>query len=132
VLSAETGYCFAKSHLLAALLRANNIPTGLCYQRLSLSDSGAPYCLHGLNSIYLDGIGWYRVDARGNKPGIDAQFLPPVEKLAFSIQSPEEIDFRQVLVRPLDDVTAVLTKYDNYQEVNEHLPDATKLPVLEG
>lgn len=28
----STGYCYAKSHLLAALLRANNIPAGLCYQ----------------------------------------------------------------------------------------------------
>lgn len=34
VLAEGTGWCFAKSHLLAALLRANNIPTGLCYQRL--------------------------------------------------------------------------------------------------
>ena len=34
VLAHGTGWCFAKSHLLAALLRANGIPTGLCYQRL--------------------------------------------------------------------------------------------------
>jgi transglutaminase-like putative cysteine protease len=30
VLQYQTGYCFAKSHLLAALLRANRIPTGFC------------------------------------------------------------------------------------------------------
>ena len=47
VLKHKTGYCYAKSHLLAALLRANNIPTGLCYQRLSIDDKGAPYSLHG-------------------------------------------------------------------------------------
>ncbi|PCI13545.1 MAG: Cro/Cl family transcriptional regulator, partial [Thiotrichales bacterium] len=35
VLQHKTGYCYAKSHLLAALLRANGIPAGLCYQRLS-------------------------------------------------------------------------------------------------
>jgi len=34
VLIHGTGYCYAKSHLLAALLRANQIPAGLCYQRL--------------------------------------------------------------------------------------------------
>ncbi|MEM8612648.1 MAG: transglutaminase family protein, partial [Cyanobacteria bacterium P01_H01_bin.105] len=34
----RTGYCFAKSHLLAALLRANQIPAGFCYQRLSIGD----------------------------------------------------------------------------------------------
>src|SRR4051812_49403870 len=38
VLHARTGYCYAKSHLLAALLRASAIPAGLCYQRLSLND----------------------------------------------------------------------------------------------
>jgi transglutaminase-like putative cysteine protease len=67
VLKSKTGYCYAKSHLLAALLRANRIPAGFCYQRLSMDDQGAPYCLHGLNAIYLPDIGWYRVDARGNK-----------------------------------------------------------------
>jgi transglutaminase-like putative cysteine protease len=72
VLQHKTGYCFAKSHLLAALLRANQIPAGFCYQRLSIDDQGAPYSLHGFNAIYLPEIGWYRVDARGNKKGINA------------------------------------------------------------
>ena len=35
VLKHGTGYCYAKSHLLAALLRANHIPAGLCYHRPS-------------------------------------------------------------------------------------------------
>jgi len=34
VLKYKTGWCYAKSHLLAALLRANDIPTGFCYQRI--------------------------------------------------------------------------------------------------
>lgn len=73
VLQHKTAYCFAKSHLLAALLRANQIPVGFCYQRLSIDDRGAPYSLHGFNAIYLAEIGWYRVDARGNKAGVNAQ-----------------------------------------------------------
>src|SRR6201998_1048603 len=77
VLAAGTGYCYAKSHLLAALLRANGIPAGFCYQRLSIDDQGASYSLHGLNAIYLAEFGWYRVDSRGNKPGVNAQFCPP-------------------------------------------------------
>lgn len=32
VLQAGSGYCYAKSHLLAALLRANGIPAGFSYQ----------------------------------------------------------------------------------------------------
>ena len=31
VLAHGTGFCYAKSHLLCALLRANAIPAGLCY-----------------------------------------------------------------------------------------------------
>ena len=63
VLKYKTGYCYAKSHLLAALLRANNIPSGLCYQRLSIDGKGSPFCLHGLNAVYLKEGGWYRMDA---------------------------------------------------------------------
>src|SRR5262245_56796051 len=47
VLRHRTGLCYSKSHLLAALLRANQIPAGFVYQRLSLDDRGPPYCLHG-------------------------------------------------------------------------------------
>src|SRR4051812_31358162 len=53
VLAAGTGFCYAKSHLLAALLRANKIPVGFCYQRLSIDDQGPPFCLHGLNAVWL-------------------------------------------------------------------------------
>jgi len=42
VLRERSGYCYAKSHLLAALLRANGLPAGLCYQRLSLDGGGPP------------------------------------------------------------------------------------------
>ena len=69
VLAHATGYCFAKSHLLAALLRANAIPAGFCYQRLSFDDTGPPFILHGFNAVHLDGHGWYRIDPRGDKPG---------------------------------------------------------------
>ena len=116
VLQHKTGYCFAKSHLLAALLRANNIPAGLCYQRLSINDMGAPFCLHGLNAVY-------RIDARGNKEGIDAQFCPPQEKLAFPICIDGETDLPEVWAEPLDEVIQVLTTYQTYQEVLHNLPD---------
>ncbi|VAW50039.1 Phosphonate ABC transporter phosphate-binding periplasmic component (TC 3.A.1.9.1) [hydrothermal vent metagenome] len=123
VLSERTGFCYAKSHLLAALLRANSIPAGLCYQRLSVFDNGAPYCLHGLNAVYLKEFGWYRIDSRGNKEGINAQFKPPHEKLAFSIKDKKESDLLEIWSDPLPNIVSVLEKYNTYVEVLENLPD---------
>lgn len=53
VLKHQTGYCYSKSHLLAALLRANQIPAALCYQRLTIENNQPPFCLHGLNAVHL-------------------------------------------------------------------------------
>ena len=123
VLKYKTGYCFAKSHLLAALLRANHIPAGFCYQRLSIDDQGAPYSLHGLNAVYLSEEGWYRIDPRGNREGINAQFTPPQEQLAYQVRLPEEADFKGVLAEPLAVVIETLQTYPLWDEVLAHLPD---------
>lgn len=123
VLKHTTGYCYAKSHLLAALLRANGIPAGLCYQRLSIDDEQPPFCLHGLNAVYLPEIGWYRIDARGNKPGVNAQFNPPQEKLAYPITIEGEADLPEIWAEPLAEVLAVLKQSNTYEEVANNLPD---------
>ena len=125
VLHYKTGYCYAKSHLLAALLRANGIPAGFCYQRLSISDRGAPYSLHGFNAVYLPEVGWYRVDARGNREGVDAQFTPPQERLAFKIQVSEEADFPAILSKPLQVVVEALQAQSTWDEMLRHLPDVS-------
>jgi transglutaminase-like putative cysteine protease len=123
VLKYRTGFCFAKSHLLAALLRSNGIPTGFCYQRLSVNDDGAPYSLHGYNAIYLPAFGWYRVDARGNKPGINARFSPPIESLAYSNKLDGETNFDDILAEPLPIVIAALKQFDRWDEMRDNLPD---------
>ena len=123
VLEHKTGYCYAKSHLLAALLRANNLPAGLCYQRLSVNGDGAPFCLHGLNAVYLKKYGWYRIDARGNKATVNAQFIPPTEQLAFPINFSEEANLPDIWSEPLPLVVSVLEKYSTWQEVQNNLPD---------
>lgn len=122
VLEHGTGYCYAKSHLLAALLRANGIPNGLCYQRLTITDQ-PPFCLHGLNAVYLKGHGWYRMDARGNKEGVNAQFTPPVERLAFPIVTEGEADLPEIWASPLPNVLDVLTTYTDFIDVANNLPD---------
>jgi transglutaminase-like putative cysteine protease len=123
VLKYKTGYCYAKSNLLAALLRANSIPTGFCYQRLSVFDDGAPYSLHGLNAVYLPEFGWYRLDARGNKPGIEAKFDPPQEHLAYKINFPEEIDCQHIFSEPLPIVVKALQIYNTWDKLLQNLPD---------
>ncbi len=123
VLKYKTGYCYAKSHLLAALLRANQIPAGFCYQRLSIDDKGAPYSLHGLNAIYLPESGWYRIDARGNKEGVNAQFNPPQEQLAYKTQFPEEADFQSILAEPLQMIVEALQAQATWDGMLRNLPD---------
>lgn len=123
VLGYKTGFCYAKSHLLAALLRANNIPAGMCYQRLAIVEGRPPFSLHGLNAVYLPEFGWYRVDARGNREGVNAAFTPPRERLAFSVQITGEVDFQEIWPEPLPQVVRILESADTFQEVFENLPD---------
>ena len=88
VLKAGHGICFAKSHLLAALLRYKSIPAGFCYQKLILDDDTAPVLIyHGLNGVYINEYKkWIRLDARGNKEGVNAQFSLDKEYLAFPVR----------------------------------------------
>jgi len=123
VLRAGTGFCYAKSHLLAALLRANGIPAGLCYQRLSLDDAGRTHCLHGLVAVWLPGSTWYRIDPRGNRTGVDARFEPPVERLAFQLSLPGELDLPEVWADPLPVVVRALKQHATAEALGGNLPD---------
>lgn len=120
VLHAGHGICYAKSHLLAALLRANGIPAGFCYQRLA--DDELDYCLHGFNAIHLPKYGWYRVDARGNKQEVDAQFVPPREQLAFSHDAAGECDYGVNLATPLASVVHALSTAPTIEQLRSTLP----------
>ena len=123
VLREGTGWCFAKSHLLAALLRANGIPAALCYQRLR--KDGETFTLHGLNAVYLPEHGWYRCDARGNKPGVEADFTPPVERLAWSNFAAGEFDLDGRYADPISAVIRCLSENGSCQQVYDNLPDVT-------
>ena len=104
VLKEKVGICWAKANLLTALLRANNIPTGICYQRLTLGDTpDSGYCIHALNAVYIKTIDkWIRLDARGNKVGVNAEFSLDREQLAFEIRTEyDEVDYKTVYAEPL-------------------------------
>jgi transglutaminase-like putative cysteine protease len=97
VLDQGVGLCFAKSHLLVALLRSKQIPAGLCYQRLA---GGAGFALHGLVAVHLDGA-WHRLDPRGNNAAIDARFDVGTERLAWRPDPARgEIDYPRVWEAP--------------------------------
>ena len=84
VMREGTGICFAKSHLLAAMARSIGIPAGVCYQQLRRDPDHDGFTLHGLNALYIASKNkWVRVDPRGNKPGVDAQFSVAAERLAW-------------------------------------------------
>ena len=123
VLQHGTGLCYSKSHLLAALLRANGIPCGLVYQRLAINESGTSFCLHGLNAVWLPLHGWFRIDPRGNREGITTSFDPPKEQFAFATSLPGEGVIDEIFSDPLPVVFAALTRYSNMSEMCINLPD---------
>lgn len=123
VLRHGSGLCYSKSHLLAALLRANAIPCGLVYQRLATDDSGNSFCLHGLNAVLLPESDWYRIDPRGDREGIRTSFDPPREHLAFETSVPGEGLIDQVFSDPLPVVIDALTRFSTMDELRKALPD---------
>jgi transglutaminase-like putative cysteine protease len=123
VLHHRAGFCYAKSHLLAALLRARGVPAALCYQRLALDDTGSRFCLHGMVSVHLQRHGWHRIDPRGNKPGISTSFTPPVERLAFIPKLAGERDIPGRFPDALPCIVTTLRQYPTAAEVSANLPD---------
>lgn len=125
VLEKKHGLCYAKSHLLAALLRANGIPAGLCYQYLRLDGTEqSELILHGLNAVYFTSLGkWIRLDARGSKPGVNAEFSIDEERLAFEVHPGlGETDIPVIFADPDRAVIRTLQKYASLSELMKHLP----------
>lgn len=101
-LLAGEGICFAKSMLLAALLRKNGIPAGFCYQRLRLGAVPGKYCVHALNGVYFPSQGrWIRQDARGRRPNRQAEYSDREEILpCHPDPAKDEVDYPWLLPEP--------------------------------
>lgn len=130
VLRQGVGICWAKANLLAALLRVNQIPAGICYQRLTLGDTPeSGYCVHALNAAYLLPVNrWVRMDARGNKPGVQAEFSLEEEHLAFPVREElGELDEKVIYARPLASTMELLEASTDALYMYLHdLPDTIK------
>ena len=121
VLMNRTGICWTKSSLLAALLRADGIPSGISYQFLTRADDNADegYIIHALNTVFISELNkWIRLDARGNKENVHADFCLDEEKLAFPIRSElGEVDYRDNNPDLDDRLIKILKESKNILEV---------------
>lgn len=124
VLKNHTGVCHAKSNLLAALLRSQGIPTGFCFERLTLAnDESKGYCIHGYNAVYLSNH-WVKLDARGNKPGVQAEFSLTNPILAFPPRKQyNEYYIDGIFAHPRPESMAVLEQSKTIQEVLDTCTD---------
>lgn len=113
------GLCFAKSHLMAAFLRCLGIPSGFCYQKLSL-DEGKIF--HGLNAVFLNEK-WIRLDSRGNCSEIKAQFSLNAERLAYTITNSDgDVDYPYIHSNPRPEIIKILQSHSRLDEaINEIL-----------
>lgn len=123
VLEQRTGICYAKAHALAALLRAEDIPTALCYQRLA-HDDGNGHAVHGLVAVRFNGA-WHRQDPRGNKAGVDARFSLDGERLAWVPDAKSnEVDYPVLYAEPHPVVLGVLKAAPDRPYLWQTLPTA--------
>ncbi len=122
VLREKTGFCFAKSHLLAALLRANNIPAALVYQKIAFGENKTSFFWHGLNAVFLRKHGWYRLDPRGLKEGLGSTFCPPNAGLPFIPTYAGEFILESYWAEPRLEIISLLESSESYLSVMENLP----------
>lgn len=133
VLYHKTGICHAKANLLAALLRSQGIPTGFCYQHITLADDDSlGYCVHAYNAVFLNDK-WIKLDARGNKPGINAQFSVDQPILAFKNRAEyDEYFWKGIYACPHLPTMKMLEKADCLQDIIENIPDVIEeIPDIE-
>jgi transglutaminase-like putative cysteine protease len=127
VLKHSTGLCYAKSHLLAGMLRIAGCPTGFCYVRLADEKRPGRFSLHGFNAVYWQpSAGWIYLDARGNKEGIATEcrfeapwslaYLPDLEK--------GESFLPFIYRRPGKRIIDLLERAPSLETICRNLPDA--------
>ena len=115
----KTGICWAKSCLLAALLRANGIPSGISYQLLTIAeDDSQGHIVHALNTVF-NGDKWIRLDARGNTGNEDVEFSLDKDQLAFQVREEfGEIDYRDNNADLDERLVNALAQTENLFEIN--------------
>lgn len=69
-----------------------------------------------INTVYVDK--WIRLDARGNKDGVNAQFLLEEEQLAYQVRSElGEIDYKKNYSDLDSRLVKILSESENVLEI---------------
>jgi len=127
VLKHGTGLCYAKSHLLAGMLRIAGFPTGFCYMRLADEERSDRFSLHGFNAVYWQPSGdWIYLDARGNKDGVETECrLESPWSLAY-VPDPEkgESFLPFIYRRPGKRIIDLLERAPSLEAICRNLPDS--------
>jgi hypothetical protein len=63
------------------------------------------------------------------KEGVNAQFVPPQEQLAYNPQLPEEADFQAILAEPLQIIVEALQAQETWDDMLRNLPDIALEPA---
>jgi transglutaminase-like putative cysteine protease len=126
VLRIGHGLCFAKSHLLAALLRFAGHPTGFCYVRLVDDARPGRFVLHGFNAVYGSATGrWVLLDARGDRPGVstECRLAPPFSLAYWPDPERGESFLPLIFKRPGRRVVDALERAPDFEALRRNLPD---------
>ncbi|MCA9505109.1 MAG: transglutaminase domain-containing protein [Spirochaetaceae bacterium] len=127
VLRERVGLCYAKSHLLAAMLRYAGFPTGFCYVRLASDAAPDRFVLHAFNAVYWKPVDdWIFLDARGGRAGaaIGCRFRGPFELLAWPDADRGEAFLPTIHRRPARRIVDLLERAPDLASVRRHLPDS--------
>lgn len=134
VLALGHGLCFAKSHLLAALLRFAGHPTGFCYVRLVDDERPGRFVLHGFNAVFRPDAGagaqagagrWSLLDARGDRPGVTTacRLEPPFSLAWWPDAGRGETFIPTIFKRPGRRIVDALERAPDEAALRRNLPD---------
>lgn len=127
VLTEGTGLCYAKSHLLAGLLRYAGYPAGFCYARLADDERPGRFVLHGFNAVFwLASQSWIYLDARGDNESVSTQFrCEEPWSLAYWPDAERSESFLPFIYkRPGKRIIDLLERAPSLEAIRRSLPDS--------
>lgn len=135
VLLYKTGICHSKANLLAALLRSQGIPTGFCFQHITLvEDDSLGYCVHAYNAAFVNNK-WLKLDASGSKHGAKLQFSTDEPILQFQNRKEyNEYFFDGIFANPHKETMLMLENAKSLQDIRDNIPEfiTEKPEISEG